>query len=165
MEVCPYPQCLVAPGPESAVFFSEQKSETVLESKPCKSSRLTFMCSYFLPSLRHFHSQSYTAHGLSLFLQKWRSISLMSPWHLGSNSFWSLATIDWDINHITLCSLEKAEYWQHSLPHCSDESHNPLCRVINYPFVCIGCSDRVFSMRKEGNLDITLTVVNTKQIE
>lgn len=79
----------------------------------------------------------------------YRLISLMSPWHLGSISTWSFATIDWDINHITLCSLEKADNWQHSLPHCSDESHNPLCRVINYPFVCTGCSDIVL-FKEEG---------------
>ena len=79
----------------------------------------------------------------------YRLISLMSLWLLGSISFWSFATIDWDVDHITLCSLEKADNWQHLLPHCSDESHNPLCRVINYPFVCPGCSDRVL-FNKEG---------------
>lgn len=76
--------------------------------------------------------------GLEISEKASRLMSLMSPWIWGSISFWSLATIDWYINHITLCRLEKADNWQHCLPHCSDESQSPLRPVINYPFVCTG---------------------------
>lgn len=139
------------------LFKSQAVKNSEFVPDPTKNILIQWLWGWIPGGLYLFPSFFFSCHQVILIhSQVWKSlmkdhrlISLMSPWHLGSISFWSSATIDWDINHTTLCSLEKADNWQHSLPHCSDESHNPLCRVINYPFVCTGCSDIVL-FNEEG---------------